>query len=130
MNIDKIIQVKYIYLILLIIIFFIFGLILSEIIDYIFPEFDDKNHDHRIVIEIIGEIGIAYLIYYSLSKYIEYFIKILYGSISNKPPYYLNQILLIAFSSGIYKHLNKSTNKIEHIKNKYVNHYKKITTFS
>jgi hypothetical protein len=125
-NIEDIIQAKYIYLLLLILIFFLFGLILSELIDYIFPELDDKNEDHRIIIEIIGEIGIAYLIYYSLSKYIHHFINVLYQSIYKKPPYYLYQILLIAFSSGVYKHLKKSSNKVEHIKNKYIEHYKKI----
>ena len=62
---NYIINKKNIYLIFLIFIFFLFGLILSEIIDYIFPDFDDKIEDYRIIIEIIGEIGIAYLIYYS-----------------------------------------------------------------
>jgi hypothetical protein len=125
-SIEYIINGKNIYLLLLILIFFLFGLILSEIIDYIFPEFDDKIEDYRIIIEIIGEIGIAYLIYYSLSKYIEYFINKLYNSISNSKPYYLNQVLLIAFSSGIYKHLKKSTHKVDHIKNKYIESYKKM----
>ena len=71
--IETIINVKNIYLVLLILIFFLFGLILSEIIDYIFPEFDENVDEYRIIIEMVGEIGIAYLIYYSLTKYIEYF---------------------------------------------------------
>jgi hypothetical protein len=125
-SIESIINGKNIYLVLLVLIFFLFGLILSEIIDYIFPDFDDKVEDYRIIIEIIGEIGIAYLIYYSLTKYIEHFINILYNSISKNKPYYLNQVLLIAFSSGIYKHLNKSSNKGSHITNKYMEHYKKV----
>jgi hypothetical protein len=120
-DIKDIVDIKYIYLILLILIFFLFGLILSELIDYIFPEFDDSNDDYRITIEIIGEIGVAYLIYYSLKTYSERFIKILYNSISKSPPFYLNQLLLIAFSSGIYKHLQKSTHKVNHIKKKYIN---------
>ena len=123
--IETIINVKNIYLVLLILIFFLFGLILSEIIDYIFPEFDDKVNDYRIIIEMIGEIGIAYLIYYSLTKYIEYFINVLYNSIANSKPSYLNQLLLIAFSIGIYKHLKKSSNKQNHIMNKYIETYKK-----
>jgi len=123
---NYIINAKNIYLILLIFIFFLFGLILSEIIDYIFPDFDDNIEEYRIIIEIIGEIGIAYLIYYSLSKYIHILINKIYNNISNKPPYYLNQVLLIAFSSGIYRHLKKSTNKVNHIKNKYIENYKKM----
>ena len=115
------INIKYIYLIFLTIIFFLYGLILSETIDYIFPDCDETVDDYRIAIEIIGEIGIAYIIYFFLKKYSENFINILYQKISNKQPSYLNQLLLIAFSSGIFKHLQKSSLKIKYFKEKYTN---------
>ena len=114
------INIKYIYLFFLIIIFFLYGLILSEIIDYIFPECDETLEDYRIAIEILGELGIAYIIYFCLKNYSEFFIKILYKKISEKPPFYLNQLLLIAFSTGIFKHLQKSTLKIKYFREKYI----------
>lgn len=115
------IDIKYIYLFFLIFIFFVYGLTLSEIIDYIFPEYNKDTDEYRIIIELLGEIGVAYLIYFFLKKYIETIIKKLYENISGNPPFYLNQLLLIAFSYGIFKHLEKSTHKITHIKEKYFN---------
>jgi len=114
------INIKYIYLFFLIIIFFLYGLLLSEIIDYIFPECDETIEDYRIAIEIIGELGIAYIIYFCLQRYSEIFIKLLYKKISEKPPIYLNQLLLIAFSTGIFRHLQKSTLKIKYFREKYI----------
>ena len=119
---NTIIDIKYLYLVLIVLIFYLYGLIISEIIDYIFPDFDDNVHDIRIILEIVGEIGVAYLIYFSLRNYSKHLINILYNNISKKPPYYLNQLLLIAFSTGIYKYLQKSTHKMTHIKQKYVNY--------
>ena len=114
------INIKYIYLFFLTIIFFLYGLFLSEIIDYIFPDCNESEHDYRIIIEIIGELGIAYIIYFSLKKYSETIINLLYKKISEKPPVYLNQILLIAFSIGIFKHLEKSSLKIKYFREKYI----------
>jgi hypothetical protein len=121
-NININIDIKYIFLLFIVVIFYLYGLILSEIIDYVFPEYNDAIDDFRIIIEIIGEIGIAYLIYFSLKHYSEHLIKILYKNISRIPPTYLNELLLIAFSIGIFKHLEKSSNKLLYIKNKIINY--------
>jgi len=114
------INIKYIYLFFLVIIYFVYGLLLSEIIDYIFPDCDESIDNYRIVIEIIGEMGIAYIIYFSLQRYSEIFINILYKKIGVNPPFYLNNVLLIAFSTGIFKHLQKSSLKIKYFKEKYI----------
>jgi len=114
------IKINIIYLFFLIFIFYIYGLILSEIIDYIFPLYDEDIHDYRMIIEMICEIGIAYIIYFCLQYYLEYFIKILYKRLSILPPKYLNQILLMSFSTGIFKHLQKSNYKIVYIREKYL----------
>ena len=114
------INIKYVYLFFLTIIYFIYGLILSEIIDYIFPDCDETIEDYRIAIEIIGELGIAYIIYFSLQRYSEVFINLLYKRIGEKPPSFLNQLLLIAFSTGIFKHLQKSSLKIKYFREKYI----------
>ena len=118
MNIN--INIKYIFVIFLAIIFFIYGLILSEIIDYIFPEHDKSLPDYRIVIEILGELGVVYIIYFTFNKYIGYFISIMFKNLFLKEPVYLNQLLIIAFSTGIYKHLQKSTDKTRYFKQKFI----------
>lgn len=114
------IKISIIYLFFLIFIFFLYGLVLSETIDYIFPLYDEDIHDYRMGIEMICELGIAYIIYFSLQYYLESFIKILYKRLSIVQPEYLNKLLLIAFSTGIFKHLQKSNNKIVYIREKYL----------
>ena len=117
------IDIKYIFLFFLIIIFFLYGLTLSEIIDYIFPDHDGGLSDFRIALEIMGEIGIAYIIYFCLNHYSINLINLLYDKISSVPPTYLNQLLLISFSTGIYKHLYKSTRKTDYMKSKLINKF-------
>ena len=120
-----IINETYIYLFLLIIIFYIYGLILSNIVDYIFPTHDDNKHDYYIIIEIVGEIGLAYFIYFLLNRNIKYYINyLLYDKRMNKYPTYVDQLLLFAFSFGIYKHLEKSTYKINYLKEKFIKYHK------
>ena len=122
-NID--INKKYVYLFFLVTIFFLYGLILSEIIDYIFPDHDETYPDYRIALEIIGEIGVAYLIYYSLNYYSIRMINSLFNIISLKSPSYLNQLLLFAFSTGIFQHLQKSGKKLTYFRQKFTNFYLK-----
>jgi hypothetical protein len=115
------IDIKYILIVFIAIVFFIYGLILSEIIDFIFTDHDDNREDYRLALEIIGEIGIAYIIYYSFERYSEIFINSLFNKISRKVPFYMNQLLLISFSYGIFKHLQKSSNKIKYFRKKFLN---------
>jgi hypothetical protein len=112
-------DIKYILIIFILIIFFLFGLILSEIIDFIFPDHCEDIPEYRIAIEIIGEIAIVYLILYFLKPYIDVILNLFFKLVSRKVPTYMNQILVLAFSIGIYKHLNKSTEKFNYMKDKY-----------
>ena len=116
----NIIDIKYICIFFLFLIYYIYGLTISEIIDYIFPEHDNNLPDYRIALELIGEISGAYLIYFALKKYSEIIINNIFSSISIKIPNYLNQLLLIAFSFGIFKHLKKSNDKIVYLKEKFM----------
>ena len=109
---------KYIFLFFIILIFFIYGLVLSEIIDFLFPDYNESKEEYKIFIEIISEVGIAYIVYFSLQYYSQIFINKLLKSISRKSPQYLNTILLIAFSTGIFRHLQKSSTKISYFTNK------------
>lgn len=114
----------HIYLLFLVIIFFIYGLILSKIIDHIFPTLDNNKHNYYILIEIIGEIGLAYLIYFLLNRNIKYCINyLLYDKRMNKYPSYVDQLLLISFSFGIYKHLEKSTYKMNYLKEEFMKYH-------
>ena len=94
---------------------------ISYIIDYIFPDHSKENEDYKIMIEIIGEIGLAYMIYYILKSYSNNLIKYIFNVINETPPSYINTLILIAFSTGIFKYLQKSTDKINFIKEKYLN---------
>lgn len=121
LSLINLININNIFVVFLIIIFFIYGLILSEIVDYIFPDYDEIQDDFNMLLETIGEIGIAYLIYLSLKQYKEIFISFLFKKISSKPPAYLNELLIISFSLGIYNHLQKSKNKLIYIRKKFAN---------
>jgi len=116
---NKYLKIEYLYLFLLIIIFFIYGLTLSELIDYIFPDNDESLPEYRIIIEIIGEIGVVYLIYFTLKIYINALLDRLLNNIQYRIPSF-EEILLIVFSLGIYKHLNKSSFKLKFLRNKYL----------
>ena len=69
--------------------------------------------------EIIGEIGVVYLIYFTLKIYINALIDRLLNNIQYRIPYF-EEILLIVFSLGIYKHLNKSSFKLKFLRDKYL----------
>lgn len=111
----------YIFLIFLALIFFIYGLLLSEIIDYIFPLYDELTNDFRLALELIGEIAVAYLIYFSFKYYIDKIIIVLFQKISKSQPSFLNQLLLISFSLGIFRHLQKTKLKILYFRKKFAN---------
>jgi len=116
--------ILYIYVFFLIIIFFIYGLILSEIIDFIFPRYNEECLTYEMIVEIIGEIGLAYLIYYCFKNYVDKLIILLFRNIDKNPPSNLNQLLLFGFSFGIFQHLQKSNYKINHFKNKAIEYIK------
>jgi hypothetical protein len=115
------IDIKYFCIIFLFFIYYIYGLVLSDIVDYVFPDYNEDLEEWRIALELIGEICIVYLVYFMLKKYSELIIDSIFKSISKKVPYYLNQLLIISFSFGIFKHLKKSNEKINYFKQKFTN---------
>ena len=56
-------------IIVFILLFYIYGLGLSKIIDYIFPDIDTK-HDYIIILETLFEITITYLIFFMVQNHI------------------------------------------------------------
>ena len=106
-------------IIVFILLFYIYGLVLSKIIDYIFPDIDTK-HDYIIILETLFEITITYLIFFMVQTYIIKVFKKLFENINIIYPDFMDIILLLVFSSGIFNYLSKYSNKIVYLKDKYL----------
>jgi hypothetical protein len=105
-------------IILFILLFYIYGLILSQIIDYIFPDIDTK-HDYIIILETLFEISITYLIFFIVQKNIIKVFKKIFLNINIVYPDFMDIIFILVFSSGLFNYLSKYSNKIVYLKNKY-----------
>ena len=105
-------------IIIFILLFYIYGLILSKIIDYIFPDIDTK-HDYIIILETLFEITITYLIFFIIQNNIIKVFKKLFLNINIIYPDFMDIILILVFSSGLFSYLSKYSKKIIYLKNKY-----------
>jgi len=116
--------ISYILAILLLFIYILYGYILSRIIDSLFPIYDDTTPDYILGLEVVGEIVLAYFIYFLLYKYSNFIVKKLFKNFSNtKPLYFLNEFLIVGFSYGVFKSLNKLKHKSNHIHQKYKEYF-------
>jgi hypothetical protein len=106
-------------IILFILLFYIYGLILSKIIDYIFPDIDTK-HDYIIILETLFEIIITYLIFFTIQTHFIKVFKKMFLNINIIYPEFMNIILLLVFSSGLFSYLSKYSKKILYLKHKYL----------
>jgi len=109
--------INYVYYLFLIIIFFYYGLFLSIFIDYLFPDIKDGYPEYLTFIETILELLFVYIIYFIFKNYIN---QIIGFFINDSKLKYLDTLLLLSFSIGIYKHLYKSNMKIDYFKQKYI----------
>ena len=105
-------------IIVFILLFYIYKLLLSKIIDYIFPDIDTK-HDYIIILETLFEITITYLIFFIVQKHIIKVFKQLFENINIIYPSFMDIILILVFSSGLFSYLSKYSEKISYLKNKY-----------
>ena len=108
---------NYFFSIFLIILFFIYGLFLSLVIDYLFPDLENNQPEYLVLIETLFELFMVYVVYYYMKKYINSFINVL---IPQNNLYYLDQLLLFSFSCGIYFYLKKYSEKMKYFQNKYI----------
>ena len=106
-------------IIVFILLFYIYGLGLSKIIDYIFPDIDTK-HDYIIILETLFEITITYLIFFMVQNHIIKICKKLFLNINIIYPDFMDIILILVFSSGLFSYLSKYSNKIVYLKYKYL----------
>ena len=101
-------------------VFFVYGFLLSQAIDHFFPEHGPNKHDKWIIIETGIELLIAYIFYFILDKYSNIFVSHMYQFFHRTEPTFIKPILLLAFSSGLYRNLTKSNEKIDYFKMKYL----------
>jgi hypothetical protein len=110
---------NYIYILFLIILFFIYGLILSLFIDYLFPDLENNQPEYLVLIETLFELLMVYVVYFYMQHYIDHLINIF---IPENKISYLNQVFLFSFSIGIYYYLKKYSAKMQYFQNKYIYH--------
>lgn len=106
------INLLYIFLIGFISIFyFMFGIIISKIVDYIFPDCDLELPKHRIFLESVGELIIVYIIYFILQKNNLAIINRIYAFAMLKPPSFINNLCIGLFSLAVFEYLTKVKKK-------------------
>ena len=85
-----------------------------------FPDIETK-HDGIIMLETFTEIVITYLIYYLIyHRIIEEIVYKMFKNIDMYYPPFMNVILILIFSSGLFDYLSKYSKKVEYLKNKYL----------
>ena len=100
-------------------IFYVFGLVLSNIINNIFPACDFKRKDSIIIIECVVQLIILYTIYIVCNKKLNVVIEAFYKKITKKTiPSFYTSLILIAFSIGIFKHLENLNERTSYLKKK------------
>jgi hypothetical protein len=108
------------YLGTLIIVFFTIGLVLSNLINEIFPACDFQKNDKYLVGECAGQLVLIYLLFYLFQDKITLVIETIFKQINKSNlDTFSRLIILISFSSGIYKHLDELNKKTKYLKNKY-----------
>ena len=108
---------NYIYIVFLIILFFLYGLMLSIFIDYLFPDLENNQPEYLVLIETLVELSMVYIVYFYMQHYIDHLINIF---IPENKISYLNKIFLFSFSIGIYYYLKKYSAKMQYFQNKYI----------
>jgi len=108
------------YLGTLAIVFFTIGLVLSNLINEVFPACDFQKQDKYLIIECVGQFILIYVLFYLFRSKIATIIEVIFKHIHKTELDTISRlIILIAFSSGVYKHLDELNKKTKYIKNKY-----------
>ena len=108
------------YMLALIFIFYTLGIVLSNIINYVFPTCDFNKEDKLIIIECGIQMFVIYFIFFKFNEKIRNCVAKIFHNLMNKN---MNDLVLtiviIAFSSGVFKHLKELNEKTRYIKEKY-----------
>ena len=111
---------KILFLITLALSFFTLGLVLSNLINEIFPACDFQKEDKYMAIECVAQLVLVYGFYYMFNGKISTFIENIFKNMKNEKIDTISRIvILISFSTGVYRHLEELNKKTEYLKNKY-----------
>lgn len=111
-----------IYLISIALIFYVFGIVLSNIINNIFPACNFKRKDGIIIAECVIQLVLLYTIYILSNKKLGSVIEGFYKKLTNKTiPGFYTSIILVSFSIGIFKHLENLNERTGYLKKKLFN---------
>ena len=124
MNIKDCKKCGYILIIFLTYIFYVLGLMISDLIDLNFDNLDETKHDQYIMIEIIIEVMIAYIIRVTFQRYQKELLNPLFEVFNMKTPEIVFLLIPMAFIVGVYQQLKKSNEKMLYMYEKYSNKYK------
>ena len=112
---------KYSFVAIVLLTFYALGMVLSYIIDWVFPDCDTKIPDKRIIIETIGEVVVVYTIFYFFKKYITTALgDVFYKITKYESTERYSSLIFIAFSYGIFKYLDQLKNKTTYLREKYL----------
>jgi transposase len=95
--------------------YFMFGIIVSKFVDYIFPDCDLELPKYRIFIESAGELFVVYIIYFIIQRNSIKLINYLYKIVALKAPSFINSLCIMLFSFAVFEHLYKVKKKNEHL---------------
>lgn len=109
------------YICFLIVVFYMIGFIVSDLIDFSFQDHDPAKEDQYLMIEILIEFMIAFLIKNIFEKYHKKILDPLFKNIGEKTPEYLYTLIPLAFILGVYQNLKKGNKKIQYLWEKYSN---------
>ena len=105
------------YIVVLIFVFYTFGLVISNIMNMIFPRCDYKKENKSILMETILQLAIIYAFFYFLNDKIRNIIDIIFKNVAkHKMSDLLLTIIIISFSSGVFRHMDELKLKIEYLK--------------
>jgi len=107
-------------LLLLCLIFYLFGVITSRAIDKLFSPCDFSKDDSRIIIEIILEFISAFIIFSLFKNYIiKTYNKVLCSMTLIISPELHESLITISFSYGVFKYLEGINENTRYITHKY-----------
>ena len=106
------------YIITLIFVFYTFGLIISNIVNFIFPDSNFKKQTKYIFFECLIQFTIVYGFFFIFNTRIRKIVEIIFKNVTNKKLNNLiTTIIIIAFSSGVFKHFDHLNIKVKYLKN-------------
>jgi len=112
---------RLLYLCTLALVFFTLGIVVSNIINEIFPACDFSKRDKYIFIECAVQIVIIYVLYYLFNRRIAQCVEAIFKNMhSSKIDSISRIVIIIAFSTGVYRHLDELNKKTGYLKKKYM----------